>query len=113
MRAREFLRHYRVAFAALAISAAVHAAVFVGMPNRGDPLEDEAAGPAYSATLQAVSDEPAAAPAPKPARPAAPHRAARPRPKAQPVEVPGPIAQVTAGPLAPERDVPAIDAPPA
>jgi hypothetical protein len=112
MRARDFLRRYRVALAALAISAVVHAAVFVGIPERGDALDDEPSGPAYNATLQEVGDEPAAAPAPKPARPAAPHRVARARPKPRPVEVPEQLAQVSADPLARAVDIPAIEAPP-
>ena len=113
MRAREFLRSYRIALAALGLSALVHAAVFVGLPEPGDALDDDSSGPSYSATLEAVSDEPAAAPAPpRPSHPAATHRAARPR-RALPVVVPEQLAQVEAGPLAPEADVPKIEAPPA
>jgi len=51
MRARDLLVRYRAALIALALSAAVHAAVFVGMPSRADALDDEPSGPAYNATL--------------------------------------------------------------
>lgn len=46
-----FLSRNRLAFAALAISAAVHAAVFVGMPHRIAAIE-QGSPPVYSASLE-------------------------------------------------------------
>lgn len=112
MRTRDFLRRYRAALIALAVSAAVHAAVFMGAPFRGDLPEEAAEGPEYTATLEAVSGEPAAKPAPGPVAHTAPHRA-RARARARPVEVPGPLASVASESLVPQMDVPSIDAPPA
>ena len=50
MRTRGFLHRYRAALIALAVSAAVHAAVFVGSPYRTDLPEEAAEGPEYTAT---------------------------------------------------------------
>ena len=112
MRLREFLFRYRAAFIALIVSAAVHAAVFVSAPFRADIPDELADSPEYTATLEAVSSEAAAKPAPAPVhRPAARH--ARPRPKARPVDVPGPLASLESESLLPQMDVPAIDTPPA
>ncbi|HEX4780923.1 MAG TPA: hypothetical protein VH301_09235, partial [Usitatibacter sp.] len=114
MRARDLFRRYRVALIALALSAAVHAAVFVGMPSRPDGEDDEPSGPTYSATLDALAEAPAATPAPAPRAPAhhAPAHHPRPRPKARPVDVPEPIDALAAADLAPEMDLPVIQAPP-
>lgn len=68
------LSRYRVLALAVLASAALHAAVMVGMPPRIAAIEDEAS-PLYEATL----DVAALAPAPPPPRPAAPRRP-RPRP---------------------------------
>jgi hypothetical protein len=70
----ELFTRYRPAAAALAFSAALHAAVFVGIPPHITPPEDTAA-PTYSATLDPAAQEvttqqaaPAAAPRPRRAR---------------------------------------------
>ncbi|HEY2628323.1 MAG TPA: DUF3108 domain-containing protein, partial [Usitatibacter sp.] len=108
---RDFLRRYRIAFAALAISAIVHAAMVVGIPSRGDPFADEdSSGPAYTATLDA---EPASSavpvPAAKPGAKPGPKRVARARPKVQPVAIPDEMAPVVAEPLTPLVDEPTIE----
>jgi Protein of unknown function (DUF3108) len=104
---RDFLRRYRIAFAALAISALVHAAVVVGLPDRSDPLgEEDSSGPAYSATLDALPPESAA---PAPAAKPAPKRVARARPKTRHIAVPDEIAPVVADALAPQMDEPIIE----
>jgi len=112
MRTREFLFRYRAAVVALAVSAAVHAAVFVGTAFHADIPDEAADAPEYTATLEAVTMDPAAKPAPAPVHHAAP-RHARPRPKARPVDVPEPLAALEPGTLVPQVDVPAIDVPPA
>jgi hypothetical protein len=62
---------YRIVALAIAVSAAVHAAVFVAMPARFDPLEEKP-GVAYSASLDSapglVAQPAASAPAPAPKR---------------------------------------------
>ncbi|HLX21957.1 MAG TPA: DUF3108 domain-containing protein [Usitatibacter sp.] len=104
-----FLRRYRIAFVALAVSALVHAAVFVSIPNeRADLLfggDDEPAG-GYSATLD-TSPVPAAAPTPT-AKPAARH-VARAHPKFQPIAVPAEIAPMSADPFAELMEPPMIE----
>ncbi len=90
-RAATFFRRYRVAVLALAASAALHAAVFVGIPQRMEGLEDES-GIAYSATLDLAAEITASvAPAPAP-----PRRASKPRAKPRPA--PEPIAEPEAQP---------------
>jgi len=111
MRPRDFLFRYRAAFIALAVSAAVHAAVFVTAPYRANLPDEPPDSPEYTATLEAVSTDPVARPTATPAqRPSAHH--ARARPKAKPVDVPGPLASLQSDALVPQMDVPAIDAPP-
>ena len=112
MRARELLSRYRAAAIALALSAAVHAAVFVSAPFDADIPGEIADSPEYTATLEAVSTEPSAKAAPAPVRRATAHHA-RPRPRTLPVEVPGPLASLESDKLVPQMDVPAIDVPPA
>ena len=68
------LSRYRLLALAILASAALHAAVMVGMPPRIAAIEDDFPAP-YQATLEA------AAPAPPATRPAAPRRP-RPRPPA-------------------------------
>jgi hypothetical protein len=84
----QFLNRYRIAALALAVSAVVHAAVFVGMPARFDPLEEKAEA-SYSATLDSAPDlvaQPAAAaPAPK--------RAAKPRARPRLAMAPAPLLE--------------------
>ncbi|HET7402488.1 MAG TPA: DUF3108 domain-containing protein [Usitatibacter sp.] len=95
--ARDIVRRYRVALAAVAVSAALHAAVFVGMPARlpsFEPGEDVAT---YTATLDSaaqVEAPPAATSVPKPApsRPRAHHAHAKARPRA-PAPPPEPVVQ--------------------
>ena len=66
-KASEMLARYRLTALALAVSAAVHAAVFVGLPQRIEALEEPAAV-VYSASLdpagQTVATHPAGPPAP-------------------------------------------------
>jgi Protein of unknown function (DUF3108) len=96
--AARILSRYRLLGAALAVSAAVHAAVMVSLPARLS-APDEDPGPAYTASLDAsmAPDAPAApAPAPRP-RASSPHpksRLAPPRlpPVAfAPLEAPPPV----------------------
>ena len=74
-RATELVSRYRMLGLAVLASAALHAAVMVGMPRRLDAI-DEAVEPAYSATLDvAPVVAPAPAPPPRPApRPRRPNR---------------------------------------
>lgn len=58
MGARGFLSRNRIALAALAVSAAAHAAVLVGMPRRIAAIE-EGKVPVYSASLEAAVRAPA------------------------------------------------------
>ena len=78
--AAELFERYRIAALALAVSAGVHAAVFVGMPPRVEAI-DEQPGADYSASLDPLAAEASIAPAPSPAPRAAPRRAARARPR--------------------------------
>lgn len=84
MRASEVLDRYRVTALALVASAAIHAAVFVSVPARFDPI-DEPAEASYSASLEAATEQasPAAKPAPKPAA----RRTHKPRPRIAPPPV--------------------------
>src|ERR1700681_2134961 len=75
--AADFLSRYRIPAAALAVSAAVHAAVMVGVPQQLEGVAAEAA-PEYTASLDAAAPAPSATSAAAPA-PAPPKRAARPR----------------------------------
>src|SRR5450631_2303175 len=87
--AADFLSRYRVAAAALALSAAVHAAVVVGVPQRVEGIGSDEA-PAYTASLDAATAaEPGAAPAPAPA---APRPAAGPRARMRPIPMLEPLA---------------------
>jgi hypothetical protein len=107
--AKRFVGRYRVAFIALGISAMVHAAVFVGIPNESPDLmfgDGDSPGTEYSATLEGAQ-APSVAPAPA-AKPAA-KRVARARPKFQPIAVPDEIAPVSAAPLAQQMDEAAIE----
>jgi hypothetical protein len=65
--AADLFNRYRIVALAIAVSAAVHAAVFVGMPARFDPLEEKP-GVAYSASLDSgpglVAQPATSAPAP-------------------------------------------------
>ena len=68
-----FVSRYRLALLAVALSAAVHAAVVIGLPRRFAAI-DEVAAVEYSATLDpaaAIVAAPAPATAPKPAPPRA------------------------------------------
>src|SRR5271154_1223543 len=105
MRIAAFLRRYRIAALALALSALVHAAVFVSIPNygAGDLLGGDDS-PEYTATLDAEPSPGAPAPAAKPSV----KRVAHPRPKFQPVAVPDEIAPVAADPLPTPVEAPVI-----
>ena len=109
--AGDIVRRYRLALAAVAVSAALHAAVFVGLPARLPSLEPGEDVATYTATLDPAATleaPPAAQAAPKPApsRPAAhrahakakPHRVAP--PPAEPVFQPEPTVVAEASPQA-------------
>jgi hypothetical protein len=106
--AAELVQRYKLTGAALAVSAALHAAVFVGMPPRLASI-DEPAGIAYSASLDpaAVAEASAAPPAPK----AAPKPAAKPRAKRIAVPIPVPPAPEDVAP-APAEPVSVANAAP-
>jgi len=96
--APEILSRYRAVAAALAVSAAAHAAVMLSVPQRIAAIEDDSP-PAYSASLEAAPDA-APAPAPPPRarpRPPSPHPKSRiappppPAPDFSPLEAPPPV----------------------
>ena len=72
--AADLVSRYRLLGLAVLVSAALHAAVMVGMPQRIDAIDDSA-GAVYAATLEAV---PAAMPAPAPRPAPRPRRSPRP-----------------------------------
>jgi len=110
-RALAFLDRYRVPLIAVTISAAVHAAVMAGLPERFGKIDEAVADESYTATLEAEPSPEAklvpAPPAPKPA----PKRVAKPRPVFHPIALPGEIAEVAPEPLASQVDTPVIDEP--
>ena len=110
MRAPEILRRYRITGVALAISAAVHAAVMMGIPQRLGETDETPAVESYTATLEA-EPAPTAAPAPAVPKPPPPRRAARPHRVYPPVAIPEEIAQVEPDALASQVDVPVIEEP--
>jgi hypothetical protein len=81
----DLLSRYRIVAGALAVSAAVHAAVMVGVPARFEALADNEAA-SYSATLDPAAEVVALQPAPAPT-PGASRRPAKPRAKPQPSPV--------------------------
>lgn len=95
MQAAHFFHRHRIAAAALLASAALHAAVLVGVPPRLDAF-DENYGFEYSASLDvapAMSAAPPAAPAPAQKRAGKP----RPRPRApEPLLEPMPAPELLA-----------------
>ena len=121
-----FLTRHRIALAALGISAAVHAAVFVGMPKRIAGI-DQGKVPVYSASLEAAPARPPTiaapvlAPVPKPriaprarAKPLLPVPAIEGPAFAQaqaPVSAAEPVAEVSPQPSAPEPEVVALAQP--
>jgi hypothetical protein len=92
--AAELLKRYRPAFAALAVSAAAHAAVMFSIPQRLASIDDDAP-PRYVANLEASMEGQAAAPAPLSApsrpRPPAPRKARIAPPPPPPLDL-SPIA---------------------
>jgi hypothetical protein len=105
MRATAFLSRYRIPAAALAVSAALHAAVMVGVPQRVEEWTSPAAAE-YTASLDAeTSVDPSSAPAPAPA----PKSTGRPRPRVHRVSVPEPIAPVEDPRLLPLAPDPVIE----
>jgi hypothetical protein len=102
-RARDFLSKYRGPFAALFASAALHAAVVLGLPGRMAALE-VGARPAYEVTLVAV---PALAPPPPPVA-----RPARPRPRAPAVVGPDTLAALPAETMTDGSAAPGLDSAP-
>jgi hypothetical protein len=122
--ARRLLFRYRVVVLALAVSAAIHATLIVGAPNRPGSL-DESEGPVYTASLDAEpsnsSDGANVTPTPPP-RPTARPRPRRPKPESpKPEQVVAQAASrvetpVQAQPAAPEPEPelpPEPDLPPA
>jgi hypothetical protein len=129
MQAAHFFHRHRIAAAALLASAALHAAILVGVPPRLDRF-DASAGFEYSASLHAAaatnSAPPPATPAPahkRAAKPRLPPRAAEPllepmsapelladsslvQPRVEPVALPSATPGIVAAP------VPALDSPP-
>jgi hypothetical protein len=109
--AAEFLRRYRVAVLALAASAALHAAVFVGFPADMEGFGDQPAIE-YSATL-----DPAALTATDAPAPPAPRRVAKARAKPRVAPPPEMIDPMEAPPeviaSAPEPKTPEPPEPPA
>jgi uncharacterized protein DUF3108 len=92
-RPRDLIRRYRVALAAIAVSAALHAAVFVGLPGRLPALEPGEDVATYTATLDpaaTLETAPAAQPAPAPPPPRPVVRHAHPKPKPHRVAPPPP-----------------------
>jgi len=85
--AAEFISRHRIAAAALALSAAAHAAVMVGVPDRLQAVAAEGEEPAYTASLDAAAaPETTGAPAPVAPRPAAKsHARAKPIPLLEPL----------------------------
>ena len=103
-KSREILSHYRLTFLALAASAAIHAAVIVGVPGRLDSADDSF-GAIYTASLEAATlAEPGgtgSAPSPAPRRVAAKARA---KPRIMP---PPRIEEIAPPPAAPPSEEPA------
>ena len=96
--AAQLYSRYRLLGLAVLVSAAVHAAVMVGMPRRIDAI-DEAKAAVYEARLEAAMPA-AAAPAPPPP---VPRRAPRPRaPVVLPPDALAALPESTASDLAPE-----------
>jgi len=108
--ARDIIGRYRVLAVGLAASAALHAAVMVGMP---EPLEavDQKPGIAYSASIDPAAPVAQAVPAPAP-KPAAPRaRARRAVPMLPPEPLLAPIAPEEVAALAQPLPAPAIEEP--
>ena len=59
-RAAELLSRYRLVAAAIAVSAALHAAIFVGMPPRFDAI-DQGSAEVFSARLESPPARPVSA----------------------------------------------------
>src|SRR5438132_10827318 len=91
-KAREIFHRYKLAAIALAASAALHAAVFIGVPQRIEALDDTP-GAIYSASLDPAALVSDATAAPVAARP---RRVSKPRPKAR--IAPPPIVAASALP---------------
>jgi hypothetical protein len=110
----DFIARYRFLGLTLAASAALHAAVMVGVPARGESTGEQQPGDAYAATLEtAAVVEPAPAPVAHPARPRPHARRATPRialePLLDPIE---PEALASALPTPVEEPVIAAPDPP-
>src|SRR4051812_4270655 len=106
--AAEFFSRYRLAALAVLVSAAVHAAVMIGLPRRIATLDDDRP-PTYEASLQAVDPEapptaarpaPVAKPKPRAARSPHPRSRIAPPPPPPPAEPPRP-EPVAAPPVEP------------
>jgi len=103
----EIFDRYKITAVALAVSAGLHAAVFVGLPQRLEAIGEEP-GPAYSATLDAASTA-EIAPAPRPAA----HKPAAHKPRARTHLALAPIAALAAPPLPLLAPIPVLPEPPA
>jgi len=103
---RRIARRHRAVLAALVLSALVHAAALVGVPNGPQPFADEDAGPEYTATLDAPAP---ALEAPAPVAKPAPRHVARARPRLRPIAVPDEIAPVSAGAIDQQMEAPVIE----
>ena len=106
--AAQLFSRYRVAAAAVLVSALAHAAVMLGVPQRLSAIDDDPP-PLYEATLQAVDTNappratPAPAPNPRPRRASSPHPKSRIAPPAPaPVEIPPQLAPIAQAPALPE-----------
>ena len=116
--AAQLFTRFRPAAAALASSAALHAAVFVGIPPHITPPEDTAAV-TYSASLDPAAPAASAELAPAPAAAPRPRRARSPLPKSRIAPPPemvaaAPVAAVAVPAAAPKvEEKPAPEPPPA
>jgi hypothetical protein len=92
--AAELARRYRVPLLAVLVSTAVHAIVFVGIPQRIEAIDERSAA-IYSATLDPAAETVAVAapPATRVAKPTVRKPRAK---KPQPLPVPAPVAQAEA-----------------
>jgi Protein of unknown function (DUF3108) len=99
---------YRFFAGAIAVSAALHAAVFVGMPAELQAV-DRSEPEVFSARLDAAAPAPPTVEPPTPPRP--PARKAKPRTRiARPHPAPAPVPQVLAA-MAPSSEAPAVALP--
>jgi hypothetical protein len=104
--ARDLAARYRLPLVALFASAALHAAVLLGLPG-GMPALQRGEQPPYEVTLIAVPPA-----APRAAAPAPPPRAHRPRPRAPAVFGPDTLAALAPATASDASAEPTLEAPP-